>query len=190
MEGSTLEMPKTITPEGVYLQLLAIIIIMFAGIAYLDIFEGISTMSITILLILAFTTKFYVRTVPGYHAHIVLNLITRKQRTMFQGFNLKLPWEQDVRTIDLRSETHNSSDETYATEDALMKVTYVYTIRPNISGKDPGKDIVLYASYDADAIEASGKALFSRLLSDYYRPKNAEDLKDKTEINKLVFLKL
>ena len=123
----------------------------------------------------------------GYHALIVLDQWSGVQRTLFQGLNFALPWESNTQEVDLRVDLKEVREETYASTDALMETRYVYTIRPDFSGTDGGKKIVLYASYEADAIRGSGRALFSMLLSDYFGKHSGQDLLEKNLINRETF---
>ena len=136
------------------------------------------------LAIFATAITTYTESVLGFHAQIVLNAWTQKQRVLFQGLNFVLPWENSsINAIDLRVELHDVREETYPSEDAMMDVRYVYTIRPNFSEDS----VITYASYEKDAIKMEGRALFSMLLSDYYRTRSSDDLKDKNKINLEVF---
>lgn len=179
-----LEMPKTETPFGVYLQLIVLAILIWVLLGFfLGGFFGL----IVLFVILGFTTSFYTDTVSGYHARIVLNHLTGNQRTLFQGLNAKLPWESETKLIDLRVDINEVLKQTYTTLDGRMDAQYVYIIRPDFSGANPGEKIIRYSTYEPTAIKQEGRALFSRSLSDHYGKNNCNDLLDKEKITKEVF---
>ena len=68
-----------------------------------------------------------------------------------------------------------------------MKAKYVYTIRADVSGSDAGEKVILYSSYEGDAIRLSARALFSMLLSDHFGKHIGQDLLDKDLINRETF---
>jgi hypothetical protein len=182
----SLTMPKTQTPNGVIISLLGLAILAWL-VLYLLIF-GAFFSAIIVFFIMGMTTKVYTDTVQGFEAHILLNNLTQEQRAVFQGMNFKLPWETFQQKIDLRVELNEVlKDETYAAKDTLMVVKYVYTIRPDVSGDNPGEKIVLFASFEPDAIKMAGRAIFSSTLSDHYATKNGTQLLNKAEITKELF---
>jgi len=187
-----LEMPETKTPGWVYGLLLLIAAAIGLLLWMLLGFWGI----ILTFVILGFTTEIYTATVQGFDAHIVLNHLTGVQRTIFQGMNFKLPWEQvQEEKVDLKVELNEVvKDETYTAKDALMHVKYVYTIRPDVSSEkpedpedDPGRKVILYASYEPDAIKMAGRAVFSSRLSDYFARRNGQTLLQKAKITRALF---
>ncbi|MBI5139713.1 hypothetical protein HZA26_03850 [Candidatus Nomurabacteria bacterium] len=179
-----LTMPRTNTPKEVYGGLLLLAVLTVAILLWLLGFWGV----IIALAIFILAINSYTEEVPAFHAQIILNAWTKKQRVLFQGLNFVLPWEsRSMEKIDLRVELHDVPEETYPSEDAMMDVRYVYTIRPNFSGDNPGTNIILYATYEPNAIKMEGRALFSMLLSDHYRVRPSDQLRNKNEINKLVF---
>ncbi|KKS99991.1 MAG: hypothetical protein UW07_C0008G0023 [Candidatus Nomurabacteria bacterium GW2011_GWF2_43_8] len=178
-------MPPTKTPVEVYTGLISVFTVVGLLCALV---VGLSWWSVPILLVtMAVTIGLYTENVPGYSARIIINQLTSRQRTLFQGLHLKLFWESVTQDIDLRVELKEVLTETYPSKDALMETKYIYTIRPNFSGVYAGENIVLYASYEEDAIKMEARALFSMLLSDYYGRNVGEDLKDKAQINQEAF---
>ncbi len=176
--------PKTNTPLGVFGGLLLLVVTIGILMQYFLGFWGI----ILTLVIMGMTTKIYTDTTPGFEAHILLNNLTGVQRAVFQGMNLKLPWETFQQTIDLRVELNEvRKDETYTAKDSLMVAKYVYTIRPDASGDDAGEKIILYASFEPDAIKMAGRAVFSSTLSDYYATQNGDQLLNKADITNKLF---
>ena len=178
-----LEMPRATTPPRVFVILAGIALLGGGALYALLGFWGV----ILLFAILGTTTGVYTKPVDGYHALIVLDQWSGVQRTLFQGLNFALPWESNTQEVDLRVDLKEVREETYASTDALMETRYVYTIRPDFSGTDGGKKIVLYASYEADAIRGSGRALFSMLLSDYFGKHSGQDLLEKNLINRETF---
>ena len=176
---NSLQMPATDTPPGILGTLVALALLLCALLFWLLGFWGV----IVALVIFAFTTGQYTETVPGFFARIVLNDFTGKQRTIFQGFHPKLPWENVTRDIDLKVDLKEVCQETYASQDALMETKYVYTLRPTFDGES----VILYASYEPNALKQSIRALFSMLLSDYFGKHIGQDLLDKGCINREVF---
>ena len=133
--------------------------------------------------VLGITTKHYTETVPGFYARIVLNHLDGQQRTIFQGLHLKLPWETPTQDVDLRVDLKDVLSETYASLDALMETKYVYTMRPQFAGEA----VILYASYEVDALKQGIRALLSMMLSDYYGQHAGAQLLNKLWINQEVF---
>lgn len=194
MTANSLVMPKTKTPKGVYGTLVGIAVL--GGILLCTLFSSLVLdwgwfWGVVMMFgILGITTEVYTETVSGFHARILLNHLTGIQRTVFQGLSFKLPWETQTREIDLRIDLKEVCQETYASLDSMMKTRYVYTIRPNFSDpNNAGENIILYASYEEDAIKQGGRACFSMSLSDYYGKKEGKDLLDKALINLEVFKK-
>lgn len=187
--------PKTKTPESVYTTLLAL-----AGGTGIIFYFLLGMWGLGILfIVLGSTTNLYTASgVSAYNAQILVNSITGEMRVIFPGINFKLPWEKpqedengNLRFIDLRVElSEPAKTETYASQDALMEVKYVYTIRPDISqgfGEDAGEKILIFSSFEPSAIKEKGKSLFSQLLSDYYSTQPGENLLKKALINRIVF---
>jgi hypothetical protein len=179
--------PKTETPDSVYVGLVSIIIAI--GIILLLIVGCNMLIPIILFVILGLTTQFYTHGVPAYHSLSLVSQWSGDMRVIFPGVNFKFPWEKphEDGCLDLRVELSEVCKETYAAIDTLMKTEYVYTIRPNLSGDNPGEDIILYSSFEPEALKAKGRALFSMLLSDYYGKNKGDDLLKKEEINKEVF---
>lgn len=179
--------PKTKTPANI----ISILLAMAGGLGIL-LFFLLGLWGILILFVfLAFSNSLYTSGVPAFHALILVNSWTGTMRVVFPGINWKLPWEntQD-EYIDLRVELSEAPSETYASQDAMMEVKYVYTIRPNISeenGEDAGEKILIFSSFEPSAIKSKGKALFSMLLSDHYGDEVGENLLAKEKINEKVF---
>lgn len=183
-------MPKTKTPLGVYIGLLliatAIGALLLVLLSLLDI-PGFWSL-VLLFVVLGFATETYTETVQGFDSKILLNHLTGKQRTLFQGMNFKLPWEEAQRRIDLRVELNEViRDETYTAKDALMHVKYVFTIRPDASGKNAGEKVIRFASFEPDAIKMAGRAVFSSRLSDYFAEHSGEELLQKAAITKELF---
>lgn len=181
-------MPKTCRPRLVVPTLAVIAFLTWAIACWL---LGFFLGTILTLAIIAGSTATYTRTTPGYMAWIILNHLTGRQRTLFQGLNFVYPWEKFTEEVDLRVDLKSVEKETYATQDGSMDARYVFTIRPDTTkdcpGDDPGEKIILFASYEHDAIIMAGRAIFSMSLSDYYGKSLMEDLLDKEKINKAVF---
>lgn len=177
-------MPKTKTPRSVFYILVTLAIIVGILLWMLLGFWGV----ILLFVILGITTGTYTENVEGFDAHIVLNYWTGVQRTLFQGLNFKLFWEgvQDEK-IDLKTDLKEVVEQTWQSKDAMMDTTYIYTIRPDYSGDDAGEKIIIFASYEHDAIRMEGRALFSMLFSDYYRERSFDDLINKEKINGEIF---
>jgi hypothetical protein len=181
---TNLEMPKTETPREVYTYLIGLVVILgFFLVWLLGLFWGVAIL----LVILAAMTGYYTEEVQGYNARILLDSFTGQQRTLFQGLNFKLPWEHLTRMIDLQVNLTEVLMETYASQDALMETKYTYTLRPDFSGNNAGDNIILYASYQGDAIETEARSLLSMLLSDYYGGHAGSELLDKQRIYREVF---
>lgn len=178
-----LEMPRTETPLALVPILVSLAVLGGVLLYALLGFWGV----VVLFVVLAATTGIYTETVPGFFASVVLNHLTGRQRVLFQGMNFKLPWETPEIQVDLRVDLKEVCEETYASMDALMKVRYVYTIRTDVSGDDAGSKVILFSSYQPDAIRMAGRALFSMLLSDYYASRSGESLLNKGEINRGVF---
>lgn len=160
----------------------------FLGFVFFWFFVGFWLSVIFLLAVLGLSVKYYTETVPGYFARIVLNHLTGQQRTLFQGLNFKLPWETQTQEIDLKVELHEVvKNEDYSTKDGKMVVKYVYTIRPNYSPPYAGEKVILFASYEPDAIKMAGRACLSMSLSDYYGQHFCADLLKKAQINHDVF---
>lgn len=176
-----LTMPRTKTPGGVIFWLL-----LLAGVIWLIAFLFIPFLWSLFLLfiILGLITGMYSKTIPGFHALILLNNLTNRSRVVFQGLAITLPWEKNVKALDLRVEMHDVQKDTYPTEDAMMEVEYVYYVRPDFTGKNAGDKIIKYATYEPNAIKQGCNALFSKLLSDYFRSRKSDDLKNKDDIQK------
>jgi hypothetical protein len=182
--------PKTKTPKNVYYILVVMIIILGLFLYYLIGIFGI----ILLFVFLGFSTPLYTEgKVPTYHALILVNSITGAMRTVFPGINFKLPWENAQKNEagekdykDLRVELREVCEETYASQDALMETKYVYTVRPNLSGDNPGKDVILFYSFEPDAIKSKTRAKISMLLSDHYGKSEGEKLLNKQFINENV----
>jgi hypothetical protein len=135
--------------------------------------------------------------VPAYVGRILTNQWTKTQRVIFQGLNPILLWETPERDIDLQAEVKEvvgkeGNIETYPTKDGRITAKYTYTIGPNLwnkNGIDPGASVMQWASFKIDTIQTTGRARFSRALSDFVKIKSTEDViqMGKTEINKAVF---
>lgn len=188
-EHGKLEMPRTETPVDVYFWLL--ILTGLLGLIFFFLFGIVGIM--LMILTLAFTTPVYAETTPGFHAIILLNHLTGTQRTVFQGLNFKLPWETVEKNggvkayIDLRVDIHQKLNETYPTQDGLMKTEYVDTFRPDFSGDNPGDKIILFATFEAETIKTELRALLSQMLSDHYGKNTCADLLNKDGIMETVF---
>ena len=184
-----IKMPKTKTPRSVFV-ILAILALL--GGALLFFFLGFWGIIIEFA-ILGLATGVYTDTVQGFNAHIALNYFTGEQRVLFQGLNFKLPWEGiQEEKIDLKTDLKEVvTDQTWQSMDALMYAKYIYTIKPDYCednlGDDAGEKIILFASFEIDAIKMAGRALFSSLFSDYYRVKPSDELKNKEAIYQAVF---
>lgn len=188
MANNNLEMPKMETPVRVFVGLIALAVLVGGILSWFLGFWGV----ILMFVVLGTTTRMYTETVPGFYARILINHLSTRQRTVFQGMSWKLPWETQTQDVDLRVELREIMEETYTAKDALMKVRYVYTLRPDFSDKvtevtDPGEKIIRYATYEASAIKQAGRALFSMLLSDYFAKRLGEKLLNKGKVNKAVF---
>jgi hypothetical protein len=181
--ATSLVMPSKETPAGVTATLIGLAILGAVLLVWLLNFWGI----ILLFGILGVTTGTYTRTVPGFHALVLLNHFSGNQRAVFQGMNFTLPWESATQEIDLRVDLKEVCEESYASQDALMNAKYVYTVRPDVSGSNPGENVILYASYETDAIRQSARALFSMLLSDHFGKNSGPALLDKDFINKETF---
>lgn len=181
-------MPRTATPPDVVMTL---IVLMGALILVLYLFWGTWGFSAACI-ILALTTPTYAIFTPQYHAGIVLDEFSKRQRTIFQGLNFKKPWEtlQTLRGhptfIDLRVDLHETINDTYVADDALMEVSYVYTVRPHYSESYTASDkaVRTFASYTPAAIKRNAKALVSQLISDHFSGKKGDDLLNKEAITK------
>lgn len=184
---TNLKMPKTKTPKSVF-----VILGVFTTLAYILLAWLLGELwgLIVMFVILGITTGTYTETVEGFDARIVLNYWTGVQRTLFQGLNFKLFWEgvQDEK-IDLKTDLKEVVEQTWQSKDAMMDTTYIYTIRPDYSGDDAGEKIIIFASYEHDAIRMEGRALFSMLFSDYYRERSFDNLTNKEKINEEIFRK-
>jgi hypothetical protein len=182
-----LQMPKTRTPGSVWWVLAGLaglmVMLLCALLSPLIFNWGWFLGVIVSFVIFGFTTNYYTETVPGFFARILLNQLTGTQRTIFQGLHPKLPWESITRDVDLRVDLKDVLSETYASLDALMETKYVYTMRPQLTGGA----VILYASYESEALKQSIRSLLSMLLSDYYGKHNGPQLLDKLLINREVF---
>lgn len=184
-ERKNLETPETRTPISVFVVLLVLIVLTGGLLCWL---LGFSWGVIILFVILAVTTEIYTETVPGFDAHILLNHFTQKQRAIFQGVNFKLPWEEvQEEKIDLKTDLKEVLEQTWPSKDTLMKARYVYTIRPDDSGDNAGDKVILYASFEPDAIKMAGRAIFSMLFSDYFRTRSGSNLKNKDKIYNAIF---
>lgn len=183
MATENLVMPKTCTPASVYFLLVVMAVLTWGLFYWLLGFFG----TILTFVLFASTTGVYTKTVPGYTAWIILNNWTGYQRTLFQGLNFTLPWESFTKDVDLKVDLKDVNKESYAAADGSMDVKYIYTIRPDTTGDNPGAKIIRFASYEPDAIKMAGRACFSMSLSDYYSDKPTESLLSKAAINKAVF---
>jgi hypothetical protein len=180
-----LETPETKTPGSVFVILFVLVALTGGLLCWL---LGFSWGVIFLLVILAATTGVYTETVPGFDAHILLNRFTQKQRAIFQGVNFKLPWEEvQEEKIDLKTDLKEVLEQTWPSKDTLMKARYVYTIRPDDSGDNAGDKVILYASFEPDAIKMAGRAIFSMLFSDYFRTRPGSNLKNKEKIYNAIF---
>ncbi len=191
--ADNLEIPRTDTPTYVYLILgiigLITIILMYWLLSNL---LGFGFIGVLISIgIFAYTTEQYTLDVDGYNAVIVLNNRSGEKRTLFEGTNYKLTWEEPVETVDLKTELGEvMKDETYASKDSVMLVKYVYTITPNVySVPDPGANVILWNSFEHDAIKRAGRALFSQMISDFFKTDTTEEIikMGKDSITKTVF---
>ena len=184
--NGSLEMPRTETPGSVFVVLVLLATlgaVLFSLLFGLWLEWGWFWGVILTLAIFGSTTSVYTTTVPGFYARIVINHLTGKQRTIFQGLHPKLPWETITQDVDLRTDLKDVCKETYVASDALMETKYVYTMRPRFNGEA----VVLYASYESEALKQSIRALLSMLLSDYYGRNKGADLLNKLKINQEVF---
>lgn len=178
-----LKMPKTETPFGVYVWL--VILIFVLGFVLYMLFDEIGL--ILLLVVLGVGVKVYTVSAPGFHAKRMLNHFTKTQRVVFQGLSAKLPWETEQDPmIDLRVDLKDVCNDTYPSLDSMMEIKYVYTLRPDFSGENPGEKIILYSTYEEDVIKQSFRALISMSLSDYYGKNEGKNLLDKAKINKEV----
>ena len=160
--------PKTETPQEVYVWLFAIIAIAFI---ILGLFLGYYGLAILSLFMAFSTSKYTENGIPAFHGLILVNSITGTMRGIFPGLNPKLWWEHPQKNtngekayIDTRTELSEVLNETYVAKDALMKTRYVYTIRPDLSYRfdtTPGEKLIVWSSYEHSAIKSKGRALFS-----------------------------
>ncbi len=170
--------PRTETSGGLLIKLIGLGLIGGIFFHWLLQFWGV----VIFFVVLAITTEYYTETVAGYRAHILLDQWKGTQRTVFQGWWFKLPWETLTQDIDLKGELKEVLTETYSSRDGSMDVKYVYTIRPDFFGPDGGEKIILYASFETDVIKMKGRACASQALSDYFGTKPTEELLDKHKI--------
>lgn len=180
-----IKMPQTETPGGVLFMNLAII---GGSLSLMFIFLGIWGIGL-FFLILAFTIDLFFRDVPGFHAIIMINKFTGGQRALFQGQwnNPVLPWEAPQGDlIDLRSEFHEVISETWATAGTVLVGRYIYAMRINID-HNPSQNVILYSSFEPDAIKQTGRGIFSQLISDYFRTKKVRNLPSKQEVTHKLF---
>ncbi|CAN5320811.1 hypothetical protein BH10ACI3_BH10ACI3_27920 [soil metagenome] len=190
MNTANLQMPRTKTPAGVIWGLIGMFAL--AGILLYLLIGVWGAFALGILVGLAVWTGAIAEEVPAFQALIMLNAFTGQQRTIFQGLHSKLPWESSqqnrggAKYVDLRVDVHEACKEKYPSLDALMETTYVYTLRPDLSG-DAGTQLITYSSYSTDTVQRSGRAVISMLLSDYFGKKRGEDLLDKGSIGREVF---
>ena len=179
-----LHIPETKTPDEVILELVLVAVVLGALLVW---FFGYFPGLIALSLVLASTTSTYTFGVPEFNASTVLNHWTGKQRVVFQGRSLKLPWEEPGTFVNLRVELTDVRNESYPAADALMSARYILTIRPNFSGNNPEASILRYASFEGKAIIMEGRAVFSGLFSDYFAEKPGKDTRNKEKINKELF---
>ena len=187
---ATTIIPKTKTPLSVILTLLVMSTALGIFLNFLIGIWGI----IILFVFLAFSTSLYTEGgVPAFHALILVNSITGEMRAVFPGLNPKLPWEDAQKDgnkkkyIDLRTELSDVCNETYASKTTLMETRYIYTLKIDLSGDNPGENVVKYSNFEPDMIKRNGRSLFSMLLSDYYGKEEGEELLNKAKINQSVF---
>lgn len=185
---SKMIMPKTERPKNTIPILIVLVVVLGLILFYFLKIWGV------VLLVggLALSTNLFTNGIPAFNAGILINLINGKMRVIFPGINWKLPWEKESQLIDVRVELKEVLKETYPSQDAKMEVEYIYTIRPNISNKhgmDPVTAILLYSSFEPEAIKAKGKGLFSMMISDHYGKNTSNNLLDKSSINNELFEK-
>ncbi len=183
-QSGDIKMPKTKTPLGVRLLLLLIITILYFG---MFIFVDWVICLIVVSVILAATNTLYSVTTPAYHCAIVLNVLTREKRVVYEGFSLLLPWEKLHKVIDLRFELAKECMKEFPTLDAKMIAEYIFTIRPCISIGNPDENILRFASYEPTVIQKGSEGFYSQKFSDYYGKNSAKDLIDKEAICNSLF---
>lgn len=184
--SAALKIPKATTAPGIITKLVVLALLLGGLFYWLVGSWGV----VLLFVVLAVTTDIYTKHARGYHALIVLNAWSGAQRTLFQGLNFTLPWENITDDVDLKVELKAVLEDTYPSKGgSLMKTKYVYTITINYSGVDAGENVILFGSFEPDAIKMSARALLSMLLSDYFGKNMADDLLDKNTINKAVFEK-
>jgi len=140
---------------------------------------------VIVLLVLGFSTKSYTQGVPQYYAVIMMDNFFGggRQRVVFQGVHLKLPWESpqldeygQINFINLRTETKGViENETYPTKDGQVVATYVFTMKIN-TRDNAAENVLLWASYDSPAVLTVLRALVSRTFSSYCQTRLTDDL--------------
>jgi hypothetical protein len=179
----SLAMPTTKTPGSVYwtLAILGVGLLAILWVLFETLGLGIG------FAILGLGASIYTENTNEFHAKILLDSYTGKQRVIFQGLSFKLPWEGSGSPLDLRVALTDAPEETYASKDSLMSVKYVYSMWPDFSGDKPEDNIIRFSTFEKGAIMHAGHALFSRLLSDHYGENPGENLLKKGAIENAVF---
>jgi len=178
--------PKTEMPAGLIFWLFCIVVALVL-VSFLVTGQHWFFGLVIVSLVLGFSTKSYTQGVPQYYAVIMMDnfLGGGKQRVIFQGVHLKLPWESPqldeygrIDFINLRTETKGViENETYPTQDGLVVGTYVFTMKINTK-ENAAENVILWASYDSPAVFTVLRALVSRTFSSYCQKRLTEDLID------------
>ena len=188
--------PKTRTPENVYIFIWWAIIILIVIPAVLALCGSILAVLflVTIFALLAFKSHWYSESsLEAFSAMLMLNKWSGDVRILFPGTNMKLPWEKpdkEKKYIDLHAKSTEVKDETYPTLDTSMVVGYICGFKPDTreSFKDyAGEKILKFCKYEEDVILSQLKALFSGLLATYYGEHNGKDLLNELAITEEIF---
>ncbi len=143
--------------------------------------------AVVLLVVLACLVPMFTPYVEPFTVRLVLDaLVTKEIRCLRKGLNVIAPGEVLGAIIDIKKDIKGvMKDETYPTKLGKVKAKYIYSFAPDDSSDEA---LRIYASYEPDAIEQAGRALFSTTLSDYFRDKETdEDILHKSEINRKLF---
>lgn len=181
--NTRLPSPVTATPVTI----VATLVVMFGVIALLLLpLIGVYGLFLSMVAFgFAIMTGLIAVDVPALHAIVLLNSFTGIERAVFQGFHFKLPWEFARAKFDLRPSTKEVRDK-YPSADALMEVTYVFTIAPDLSTDAPSR-LITYSSFKLEDVARRCRALLSQLLSDHFSKHHGDELLDKAKIVRETF---
>lgn len=175
--------PKSILAK---ISLIITIIAVWAVIQFLIVLisPGVSLFPGTLLslFILFISLKSIIGTVKMNECHVLLNYFTKKNRSVFEGFYWKLPWEKIQFIEDLEVTIDSDISETFTTTDGSMLVTISLMSKPD-SGLDSKNEnersekMATYVKFKKETKKGMQEARAKEVMREIFKTKTCVEAK-------------